>query len=207
MFLQADTFVIPTLKQDYPEWHLGRPWFSLWYLDIENAELTAYCEKLKQQFSQLLFQPNVRQLHITLFVCGFWQQQPHYPDDFSPVQLHLQKQRLDELQLAPFHLTVQGINSFDSALFLEVQDHTQSLHKIRQAFAAQHQEIAPLSYCPHITLGLYHQALPSQQILDLIAAIETPSFELEVKSLSFGAYQANILQGPLQVLDRYSLGH
>jgi hypothetical protein len=71
VFLQANHSVVPTLKQYYPEWHLGRPIFALWYLEINAVALLAYCQQLKQQFSAFLFQPNMRQLHITLFVCGF----------------------------------------------------------------------------------------------------------------------------------------
>jgi hypothetical protein len=34
----------------------------------------------------------------------------------------------------------------------------------------------------------------------------TPNFEVQVKALSFGGYQANVLQGPLHIIETYPLG-
>lgn len=93
MFLNSSTSVIPTLTGDYPEWHCGREYYSLWYIHIEHPELLAYLNQLRSEFSDFLYTPNSRQFHITLFVCGFLtQHKPVRDDDFNLVamQQHLQ---------------------------------------------------------------------------------------------------------------------
>lgn len=51
MFLNSSTSVIPTLTGDYPEWHCGREYYSLWYIHIEHPELLAYLDQLRSEFS------------------------------------------------------------------------------------------------------------------------------------------------------------
>ena len=206
MFLTLDRDVTPTIPQDYAAWHRGRSIYSLWYLSLDCPELVNYAKALQQRFSDYLFTPNTRQLHITLFVCGFWQTPSRYSDDFSPWQLQQQQQQLDQLDLSSFSLQIQGINSFESALFLQVHDPKGHLNTIRRALSTVHTEIAPLDYCPHITLGLYRHACSGQEIWSLIDQMDTPSFELNIQALHFGGYQAQVLQGPLQVLHEYRLG-
>ena len=64
--------VVPTLNQDYPAWHLGREHYALWYLEILDPDLLAYLATLREHFSDILYTPNTRQFHITLFICGFF---------------------------------------------------------------------------------------------------------------------------------------
>ena len=206
MFLALDRDVTPTLAQDYVEWHRGRSIYTLWYLTVDCPQLSTYAQALQQDFAPWLFAPNTRQLHITLYVCGFWQQEKCYNDDFVAEQLKLQKNRLDQLDLSPFSLQVHGLNSFESALFLHVHDQEGHLDKIRHALSGVHPEIAALDYCPHITLGLYAKACSGQEIWSLIKQMDTPSFELQVHGLHFGGYQAQVLQGPLHCIDYYRLG-
>lgn len=92
----------------------------------------------------------------------------HWEDDFLESQFQQQVQALQQLQLEPFQLKVGGINSFDSALFVEVQDQSQQLARIRQALSVGGAEIAALQYHPHITLGLYQTACSTNLILQRI---------------------------------------
>jgi len=88
--------VVPTLAQDYPEWHKGRTDYSLWYLEIQSPELLLYLDHLRQHFSDLLFTPNTRQFHITLFICGFLTtHQQVWDDDFSQQRLQRQIELLN----------------------------------------------------------------------------------------------------------------
>ena len=83
MFLQSDRLTIPTEKHDYPEWHKGREDYALWYVEIDHPKLLAYLNQLRQTFANYLYQPNTRQFHITLFICGFLtDQQSQFDDDF-----------------------------------------------------------------------------------------------------------------------------
>jgi hypothetical protein len=60
-----------TTIRDYPEWHLGRQNYALWYLEINDQKLVHYLDVLRAHFSEFLLEPNHRQYHVTLFICGF----------------------------------------------------------------------------------------------------------------------------------------
>ena len=123
MLLQASTQLIATELRDYPEWHHGRSDYGLWYIEIDQPELIQYLDQLRTPFSNLLIPSNQRQYHITLFVCGFLIADSHkYDDDFQIAQLNRQIDLLKQLQLKPFELEITQIDSFSSALFLQVND-------------------------------------------------------------------------------------
>lgn len=206
MFIQANQYVIPTQQHDYPEWHRGRERYVLWYLAVQHPALECYLQQLKQQFSDVLFRPNTRQFHITLYICGFYAAKKHWEDDFPESQFQQQVQALQQLQLEPFQLKVGGINSFDSALFVEVQDQSQQLARIRQALSVGGAEIAALQYHPHITLGLYQTACSTNLILQRIQNLPVQYFDLNIRHLNFGYYQAKTLQGPLFSSYQFPLG-
>lgn len=197
--------VVPTLAHDYPEWHKGRTAFSLWYLEVHSPELLNYLEQLRAEFSDFLFQPNTRQFHITLFICGFWEQYSQFDDDFNFQQLDAQTFQLQELSLSSFKLKTGKINSFESALFIEIEDSQGILNTIRRQFYQCSSEIAPLSYCPHITIGLYGHALNSNDVFLRMQQIEQRTFEIDVQQLTFGTYAAQLLQGPLSAHQQFNL--
>lgn len=204
MFLQSNQYTIPTEMHDYPEWHKGRENYALWYIEIRQPELIAYLNQLRQHFSNYLLQPNIRQFHITLFICGFLKQDSiQYDDDFSQAQFLQQFTHLKNTDFKTFKLMTGQIKSFESALFVEILDTENSLSKIRKLFSKTHQEIAALDYCPHITLGLYQVAFESKQIFEEISAIKQKTFEISIDHLTFGMYKAKILQGKLYLLYQY----
>ena len=206
MFLQPSQYTIATLSHDYPDWHQGREHYALWYIDIQQPEILDYLHDLRQQFADVLLQPNIRQFHITLFVCGFLtENSKKLDDDFPEYNIKLQQQLLEQLQLQPIILKIGAIQSFDSALYIEILDHQNSLSKIRHQFYKQHQEPAPLKYTPHITLGLYHSEFKGSDIFNKIKHIEQKTFQMNVKHLSFGIYKAKILQGELYPIQQFSL--
>ncbi|WP_180173342.1 2'-5' RNA ligase family protein [Acinetobacter sp. YH12029] len=207
MFLKPSTQVVPTLNQDYPDWHQGRHHYALWYIEIQDPELLAYLTALRAQFLDLLYTPNTRQFHITVFICGFFQElnktqlfdhsEQRWNDNFSADELALHQQQLRQLSLSNIRLCTGQINSFQSALFIEIVDVERKLDHLRQALNLSSNEIAPIEYCPHITLGLYKQAWNSDDIFERIQQIEQHSFDFESEQLTFGHYQAQVLQGVL----------
>lgn len=199
MFLQPHHLTLPTVQRDYPEWHLGRKKYALWYLEIEDQDLLEYLQQLRTHFSDLLFQPIHRQFHITLYICGFLTDQinPQHNDGFLSAALQAQCTYLKQNPISAFILRSTQIRSFDSALMIEVDDPSRKLFDLRQIFAQYTPEIAALQYCAHITLGVYRDAYDYAQIHHRIAAIKQQQFEFEVKQLTFGWYQPDILQGPL----------
>lgn len=198
MFLQAQQFTQATIARDYPEWHHDRERYALWYIEIQDPALSQYLQHLRQHFSGLLYQPNHRQFHISLFICGFrCTSTAQYNDDFLDAQFQQQCSDLSQASLASFPLQTGRICSFDSALFVEVLDPTQQLARIRQILSASAAEIAAPHYCAHVTLGVYQDAYPYAQVSRQIAAVEQQCFEFNVQQLCFGDYQAQQLQGRL----------
>ncbi|WP_019384404.1 2'-5' RNA ligase family protein [Acinetobacter venetianus] len=207
MLLQASTQLISTERRDYPEWHHGRSDFAVWYIEIDQAEVIQYLDHIKNFFSDLLIDSNQRQYHITLFVCGFLTpKSSHYDDDFEIDTLKQQIQALNSLEIETFELEINGLDSFSSALFLQVEDNNKILAKIRQQLAQYSDEIAALEYCPHITLGVYNDAWQSDLVLDRIQSIAIKPFKIQVKYLTFGYYKAQILQGLLYPYHQIRLG-
>lgn len=188
---------IPTENRDYPEWHQGRPHYALWYIELNQPEICAYLHDLQSFFKEFLIVPNQQQFHITVFICGFLNTQTQYNDDFLAQDLQQHLQVLKAANLPSLQLTIGGLNSFSSALFVEVKDQQQVLTQIRQVLAAQSQEIAALHYCPHVTLGLYRQAFVSDLILQKMQQLPQKTFEVAVDQLTFGYYHAAELQGRL----------
>lgn len=206
VFLKPHHTVVPTEAHDYPEWHQGRPHFGLWYVEIRDPALLEYLETLRAHFSDLLFQPNTRQFHITLFICGFYTPNlAHFNDDFTHAQLSQQIQLFQQQSWSNIQLKTQQLNSFDSALFVEILDSADRLRQIRHTLEQCSDEIAALDYCPHITLGLYKHAVSSDHVFERMHQVKQQSFHLDIDQLTFGYYQAQQLQGPLTALYQHFL--
>lgn len=208
MFLEADQSVVPTLTHDYPEWHKGRDDFSLWYIEILDPELLDYLNQLRAHFSDLLYTPNQRQFHITLYICGFFtESEAQFDDDFNVDLFTQQCQLLSHGFNNVFKLKTIRINSFESALFVEISDDAlfHPLQQIRQLLSQSSAEIAALDYCPHITLGLYKDPIKSDLIFERIQQFKQQQFEFQVDQLTFGTYQAKILQGQLTAYHQHRL--
>lgn len=198
MLLQPLSDVVPTLSHDYAEWHQGRENYALWYIEITEPALLKYLNRLRAHFSAFLFQPNTRQFHITLFICGFLtHNNPILNDDFSTIQLEQQIQEILQQAFKSFKVSTGNIQSFESALFVEIVDLENSLSNIRNLLAKTHCEIAALPYLPHITLGLYNQAYSATQIFQTIENIPQQHFEINIQHLTLGYYKAKIIQGQL----------
>lgn len=207
MLLKPSTQLCPTVVRDYSEWHRGRSDYGLWYLEIDQPELIEYLDQIRADFSDLLIPANQRQYHITLFVCGFLRSaEKQYNDDFQIQQLQQQMKQLQNLELASFELEIAQLDSFSSALFLQVKDTDQILEKIRRQLASVSDEIAALEYCPHITLGLYREAWQSDRVLERIQQLPVKKWKVQVKQLTFGYYKAQILQGLLYPYQQIELG-
>lgn len=203
--------MVPTSIRDYPEWHLGRQNYALWYLEINDQKIVDYLDALRAHFSEFLVEPNSRQYHITLFICGFLTHETElYSDDFSLSELEQQREILRKENFAPFHLKIGSVDSFSSALFVEIQDIKNTLPQIRQKLGLVSNEIAALEYCPHITLGLYKKDYSSDLILRKISQLPVQykhaEFDLKVEHLTFGYYQAQTLQGKLYPSQHLFLG-
>ncbi|WP_111894170.1 2'-5' RNA ligase family protein [Acinetobacter sp. MB5] len=209
MYLQPNSRTFASLDADYSDWHKGRDQFSLWYLEIEDTACRDYLNTLQQQFQPFLYMPNYRQWHITLFVCGFWQAPfhlQHLSDHFHERQLQQQIDLLHQLQAESFELKLGGIRSYQSALFLDVIDEQNILLQLRRCFWPVAKEIDAMIYCPHVTLGLYRDEFPANEILQQMNQTQTQTWTVKFRHLTFGSYQARELQGELSAHYHFLLG-
>lgn len=205
MYLVSGQKTLPTENRDYCEWHQHRPHYALWYLEIDQPELIEYLDQIKQHFQEELYTPNLRQYHITLFICGFLTERKQLNDDFLESDLQCHLTALFNEHLKQLSLKTGAVNSFESALFVEIEDCSSQLNQIRDVFKRYNIEIAALEYCPHITLGLYEKAVSSDLIHSKIQSLPQKSFEFNVDRLTFGYFQAHELQGQLCPLEHFHL--
>lgn len=211
MFIKPNQFVIPTEQRDYSEWHRGRTSYALWYLlldQVKHAEIIKQLDQIRHQFSDCLIKSSNRQYHITLYIGGFLTcDESIYNDDFPQSLFVKQQQQLESLNLShSITLKLTAVNSFESALFVQVSDSLHQLTSIRSVLRlAQHTEVAAQTYCAHITLGLYAQKVMGQDVLQRLDACAALDVELEFDQIHFGYYSAQTLQGPLHSLYCFNL--
>ena len=197
---------LPQEDRDYPEWHLGRTHYGVWLID---ADVGAVRERITQAQAHLapLLVHHQRQPHITLFVCGFVADVAAHGDDFTPAMLAAQQAALQALQIKPFTLQIGAIDSFDSAVFLRVDDPDNGLAPLRQALGQGTREIRQSAYVPHLTVGLYNGVFDTQIVAGQLQsfAARTP-IPLRVQRIHFARYEARVLGGPLETLLSHTLG-
>ncbi|WP_186727896.1 2'-5' RNA ligase family protein [Moraxella sp. VT-16-12] len=172
------------------EWHKGRMAFGLWYVPVPD-EPAYYCQKLREQFCNILAPNYERVFHITVFVVGFCG-----ADDFGQVDLAEQIKALARLNLPPFELSFSSLGTFDNSLHIKINPHF-VFDDIRQTLSATHQEISPAVYVPHITLGFYQDNYPMADILDIIQTNQVAPKTFLVDKLIFGTYVPTQPQGKL----------
>ena len=197
---------LPQEDRDYPEWHQGRTHYGVWLID---ADMAAVRERITQAQAHLapLLVHHQRQPHITLFVCGFMADVVAHGDDFTPAMLAKQQAALQALQQEPFTLQIGAIDSFDSAVFLRVDDPDNGLAPLRHALGQGTREIRQSAYVPHLTVGLYNGVFDTQMVAGQLQSFAAPTpIPLRVQRIHFARYEARVLGGPLETLLSHPLG-
>jgi len=188
---------IPTEKRDFPEWHHGRETYAVWVLRTEDNAIQKKFKAARKLLSDYLLEPYRRQPHITLFVCGFLVEEPQHNDDFTPAQLETQIQALEKADIQPFEIEIGGLSSFASAPFLEVHDPDGGITRLREILSRGAREFRTAPYTPHLTVGLYADAFPSQDVLWKLAGFSTNPIMWKVEQIALATYRANEFAGKL----------
>jgi 2'-5' RNA ligase len=197
MMLRQCPTTIPAEIRDYPEWRQGRETYAVWILYLEDEIITEKFKAARQHLSGYLLEPYCRQPHITLFVCGFLVEQTRYNDDFTRTQLQSQFQALEEAGIEPFEVEIDGLNSFASAPFLEVRDPQGGIARLRADLSRGAREFRTTAYTPHLTVGLYSAAFPSDEVTRRLAEYPGKLIRVKVEQIVFATYQAQEIAGPL----------
>ena len=191
-------FTIPCELRDYPEWHYGRQMYCVWTLPVRDRLVLERLQAAQQHLSPWLHQDYRRQAHITLFVCGFDALVQHRDDDFTRQAQQLQCKALEMLAQASFSLQIGGLDSFASAPYLQVSDPEGVLAVLRERLETISSEVRQAEYVPHLTVGLFQQALSWSQLQARISSFNrAESLTLRVSELELSCYRASELFGPL----------
>ena len=177
-------------KREYPEWHKNRPRYYLWAIDSDTALVNKRLQKYHSLFKDLLLHHYERQAHITLAISGFLSEHITHNDDITQAAIIKQQEALRALKLAPFIVSIGGINSFSSAPFLEVTDPSKSIEVIRHALISDKQDFRNTHYIPHVTLGIYNANHAVASIAAMIKDLQEEPIELAVNHIGLYSYDA-----------------
>lgn len=201
----APDATLPCKLRDHPEWHLGRERYCLWSIPVECPRVLARLDAARLLLGDWLHPPSLRQAHITLFVCGFPCAEPRHDDDIATTRLDAQRDALEVLRMAPFELSIGGLDSFASAAFLTVGEDAR-LDQLRQALGRLATEVRQAPYVPHLTVGLYRMAANTAEWRRRAAALGgCPPLALPVRELQLVSYAAAEPQGQLRIEARVAL--
>ena len=186
-------------NRDFPEWHHERETYAVWVLRCDqNKIIQEKFKSAREHLNGYLLEPYHRQPHITLFVCGFLVDEPHYNDDFPLAHLDAQVKALELANIQPFEIEIGGFNSFASAPFLEVHDPEKGIHRLREILSRGGHEFRTASYTPHLTIGLYAGKFQSQDVMQRLAGYSSKPVRWKVESVALATYQAQEFTGKLK---------
>lgn len=198
---------IENVRRDFPEWHLGRPHYALWALDVDTAPIRDAMAAAAAHLDGLLLGGYRRQAHITLALCGFPTDTPRHADDFGPDALARHVAALEASGIEAFTLQIGGLASFSSAPFLAVHDVGGGIARLRHALTGSAAEPGG-AYTPHLTVGLYAGAWPTAALLPRLDAFEAgPPLGCRIDGVSLMRYAAPDIGGPLETIGRFRFGH
>jgi 2'-5' RNA ligase len=179
------------VRRDFPEWHLGRPRYALWALQVDVAPVTQRLQAAQQHLADLLLERYHRQAHVTVSLCGFPCDAPQHADDFGPAALRAQLAALRQAQPRPFEIDIGALASFTSVPYLTVDDAGGHLAALRDCLA--HGEVNPPGgrYTPHVTVGLYAGAWPMPSVQARLESFVCDApLRLHIDGISLMSYAA-----------------
>lgn len=197
-------YTIPNVRRDFSEWHLGRPRFAIWAIDVDFPVVSQKVNAAQQHLDDFLLCGYRRQPHITLSICGFPSHKPKHSDDFGLKQLEAQVLALGQVRLQPFEINIGRLASFSSAPFFHVSDTSNSIAALRACLTLSTQGGLSGVYTPHVTVGLYEGAWPREEVLMRLDSF--PQGDLLpclIQRISLMSYTASNIGGPLITLADY----
>lgn len=191
-------------RRDFPEWHLGRSPFVFWALDVDLPAVRDRVAMAGQHMAGLLLDDYRRQSHITLDLCGFPAQVPRHPDDFDTAYLWQQFDALRQAGLSEFEIELGGLSSFTSAPFLKVVDREGRIAALRECLAVDGCHRLFGDYVPHVTIGLYADAWPTESVKKRLAGFHSgETLPCRIERVSLMSYSPSEVAGALELLGDY----
>ena len=203
-FSTPDGLTLRNEQRDFPEWHLGRPHYALWALDVDVPAIRQRVAAADGHLSGLLLADYCRQPHVTLSLCGFPSACPQQADDFGAATLAAQLAALRRAQPRPFDIEVGALASFASVPYLAVQDAGGQIAALRECLAGGSLNDSCGTYTPHVTVGLYADAWPMSQVQARLASFAgREALHLRISGISLLSYASAHIGGALACRARY----
>ena len=203
-FSAPDGLTLRNEQRDFPEWHLGRPHYALWALDLDVPALRQRVAAADGHLSGLLLADYCRQPHVTLSLCGFPSACPQQADDFGAATLAAQLAALRRAQPRPFDIEVGALASFASVPYLAVQDAGGQIAALRECLACGSLNDSCGTYTPHVTVGLYADAWPMSEVQARLASFAgREALHLRISGISLLSYASAHIGGALACRARY----
>lgn len=195
------THTIACRADNFVRWHLGRPFYAVWIVEADTAEMRTHISALRRHLGDWLLPDYRRQPHITLAVCGF--PQAHATDTHSYTQADFQRDIACLQNASPglLKLNTGLADSFTTAAYLGLKGDIDTLHAMRTALRAT--ETQP--YVPHITAGFYRQRFAMTDVQQQLGALALPEIPLEITEITLAVYASAEIAGHLLPVCRYSL--
>lgn len=196
----------PSIRRDFVEWHRGRQPYVFWGLDVDTPIVARRVATTAAHLGEWLLDGYARQPHVTLDLCGFSHLRPSSADEFGPDLLASQLAALRSTGPAPFAIEIGNPDSFQSAPYLAVHDTAGGIAALRSCLAIDGEHRLFGDYVPHVTLGLYAQAVPFTVVIDRLLACRMPEPLLcQIDRLSLMAYDPAEIGGRLFTLADFQL--
>ena len=203
-FSTPDGLTLRNEQRDFPEWHLGRPHYALWALDVDVPAIRQRVAAADGHLSGLLLADYCRQPHVTLSLCGFPSACPQQADDFGAATLAAQLAALRRAQPRPFDIEVGALASFASVPYLAVQDAGGQIAALRECLTGGSLNDSYGAYTPHVTVGLYADAWPMPEVQARLASFAaTDALRLRISGISLLSYASAHIGGALACMACY----
>lgn len=202
-FQETHVYTTACRADNFVRWHLGRPFYAVWIVEVDTAEVRAQISTLRRHLGDWLLPDYRRQPHITLAVCGFPQAQAR--DEHSYTAADFQRDITCLQATAPGALTVETAlaDSFTTAAYLGLRGETAALHAMRTALRG---EPTP-PFVPHITAGFYRRSLAMTEVQQKLSELALPEVSLEINEITLAVYASAEIAGRLIPVCRYPLQH
>ncbi|WP_434778288.1 hypothetical protein [Neisseria sp. Ec49-e6-T10] len=186
-----------SVAEDLSYWHKNRKKYAVWAIDISNDVLEERILKAKKHLSPYLVQDYFRKTHFTVAPSGFMCKEKQYEDDYSEELFWADVEQLKSREKKSLHLNIEGfLTSFAIAAFFPVRDEERVFLSLNQMLLRP--EISTAVFTPHVTVGLYSEAWPTQEIFARLNTFEVyPLLEEEITEIKLLSYDPNNISGPL----------
>jgi len=198
-------YTIKNVRQDFPDWHRGRPYFALWAIDVDCAAVQQQVQAADQHLADFLLDGYCRQPHVTLGISGFLSDQPQCTDNYSASDFEADISALKSACIPPFEIEIGFLASFSSAPFFHIHDsgnHLDALHQILHSMIYGERE----QYIPHVTVGLYSDTWNTEMVDHRLNAFPQGSVtRCLISRISLMRYKASEIGGKLVTIADYDL--